>query len=62
MRPTIWGIMSNFEKMQFYLSVGFNTGEIAEMLRHHPGTISRWKGELKTEYIAFEKELEERTQ
>jgi hypothetical protein len=52
--PTRWTIMSNFERMQFYLSVGLNDLEIAERIGVHRVTVARWKKEIRERYYEYE--------
>jgi transposase len=55
--PSRWLLMGKFEKMQFYLSLGYNCFEIAEKLNVHRVTISRWKKELREMYVRKKPEV-----
>lgn len=47
--------MAKDEKMRFYLSMGLDTVEIAKRLSVHRVTISRWKNDIKKQYLELEK-------
>ena len=49
--PSKWYVMSNFAKMQFYFSLGYNNNEVAKKLCVHRVTISRWKKELREMFV-----------